>query len=76
MSTRSDTATWVRWVLGIIIGAIVVLAGYIGTALATVEYHDKDVAQRERSQEKLEEERKRYLDGKFDDLEQAIKEAR
>lgn len=73
MAKGDSTSTWVRWVIGILAGVILGLGAYVGTALATVDYHDKDVAQRERSQEKLEDERRRYLDGKFENLERTIR---
>lgn len=72
MSTRNgETANWVRWLMGILIGALVVLASYIGTATATTAYHDADMARAKVSHDETQKQR----DLRWDERQEAILDA-
>lgn len=69
MSTRNgETANWVRWLMGIIIGALIVLASYIGTAMATTDYHDADMRRSKESHDEIQMQR----DLRWDERQTAI----
>lgn len=72
MATNAETASWTKWVMGFLILGLIALAGYVGTAVATEDYHDKDMKRRGEAAEKLEAARKETRDQRHTQIMSAL----
>lgn len=74
MSNRNDTAAWTKWVMGFLILTIIGMVSYMGTAVATEAYHDKDMRQRDESAKQIEAARKETRDERHTQIMNALTE--